>query len=80
MLVLLDLNLRFKDSNSISTKIGVKPTCIVGLNVAGNPAIGVITLVPLGKFKPLLDVRAAIISKLALEPLLTITPVFDLAF
>ena len=38
---------RFKVSNSISTNIGVNPTWNIGLIVVGNPAIGVITLVPL---------------------------------
>jgi hypothetical protein len=44
--------------------------------VVGKPAIGVNTLVPLGKFNPRLDVKAAIISKLALEPLLVKIPNF----
>ena len=44
--------------------------------VVGNPAIGVNTLVPLGKFKPRLDVNAANINKLALEPLLVKMPNF----
>ncbi len=36
--------------------------------------MGVITLVPLGKFKPRLEVKANIINKLALEPLFVNIP------
>jgi hypothetical protein len=52
----------------------VNPNCRIGFIVVGNPAIGVITLVPLGKLNPFLDVIANIISRLALEPLLVNTP------
>ena len=58
----------------MSTNIGVNPTCKIGLIVVGKPAIGVITFVPLGKFKPLLDVNVNIISKLALDPELANSP------
>ena len=68
--------LRLSVSNSISTNTGVNPSCRIGLMVVGNPAIGVNTLVPLGKFIPRLDVKAANINKLALEPLLVKIPNF----
>ena len=40
-----------KNSDSISTNTGSKPTWYIGFNVVGNPAIGVITFVPFGNVK-----------------------------
>ena len=46
----------------------------MGAIVVGKPAIGVITFVPLGRLYPRLEVIAAIINRLALEPLLVNSP------